>query len=839
MNEVTALDAEFQVVLRMNSDWHVGAGVGRPGDVDSLVRRDSAGLPFVPAKTLTGIWRDACEAVALGLDGGDEAGVWTQWVNYIFGSQPSVAGPEPSEEQRASISAPRSALLSVRAARLPEDLREAVSAKRFLHDAVTFVKPGISIHPRTGRTRVDFLRFEEMARCGAGLTAECELRLPDKLHENSEHDEEARLAATALLVAGACFVERIGGSRRRGSGRCDLFVKGADAHSWLSWIEKHQKPVEPPKYQNASPTDDAPSGRATGEWVRVQLRITTASPVIVLERTVGNLVKTLEFIPGTYLLPLVTAKLSGIGVDARSAIAHGDLLITNATPETTPSLRFVTRPTPLNLYYRKLDGGLIKGKGVLNRFEESAKGPQLKPQRGGYVGPSDGKMLPAYVKTQTAVETHNVVEDKSQRPTGAVGGVFTYESIVPDTSLRAELRLRNSLVEALSAKNPGWRQALEDESYRIGRARKDDYGVVRIELAENDEPEDENNIEERPIPNTLTALLLSNLLLRDERLRPTADINHFTRELERRLGVNLGLRGTPRSNAMQSNDSDCSNDSPKLMNFAARQHRTDSWQTSWGLPRPSLAGLSAGSCFVFEVAGGEPTDFWRNLRRVTEEGLGERRAEGYGQICFNDPLLSATLGSTETARNNATIRTQDPRISPNSQAHAYGRLIETAAWRKEIRRRALDHASKRDRRKQILGIELDGDKSKPRMSQLGALRSVLNQLHQCEDAVKVTNWNARLRNSENRKREWPQGHKDQKGSLELVDELVSDKKRVWELIKDDEVSWAQFTITQDGEMALVNDLWAEAVRILVDACVRAHKRDLEEVQKKVKRSSSR
>lgn len=53
------------------ADWHVGEGAGRPGHVDRLVRRDPAdGLPFLPAKTLTGILRDAAEAVAHGLGGG-------------------------------------------------------------------------------------------------------------------------------------------------------------------------------------------------------------------------------------------------------------------------------------------------------------------------------------------------------------------------------------------------------------------------------------------------------------------------------------------------------------------------------------------------------------------------------------------------------------------------------------------------------------------------------------------------------------------------------------------------------------------------------------------------
>src|SRR5436305_11235216 len=69
-DNIAPLSASFRLRLEMKSDWHIGAGAGRPGDVDRLVRRDEDDLPFVPGKTLTGIWRDACERVALGLDDG-------------------------------------------------------------------------------------------------------------------------------------------------------------------------------------------------------------------------------------------------------------------------------------------------------------------------------------------------------------------------------------------------------------------------------------------------------------------------------------------------------------------------------------------------------------------------------------------------------------------------------------------------------------------------------------------------------------------------------------------------------------------------------------------------
>ncbi|MCS6849728.1 MAG: RAMP superfamily CRISPR-associated protein, partial [Gemmataceae bacterium] len=80
------LPNRFRIRLTFESDWHVGSGMGRPGNIDRLIVRDADDLPFVPAKTLSAIWRDACELLCHGLDDG-KVGPWTKFVDRIFGSQ--------------------------------------------------------------------------------------------------------------------------------------------------------------------------------------------------------------------------------------------------------------------------------------------------------------------------------------------------------------------------------------------------------------------------------------------------------------------------------------------------------------------------------------------------------------------------------------------------------------------------------------------------------------------------------------------------------------------------------------------------------------------------------
>ncbi|MGH9905802.1 MAG: hypothetical protein ACRD8U_09510, partial [Pyrinomonadaceae bacterium] len=56
-------------------------------------------------------------------------------------------------------------------------------------------------------------------------------------------------------------------------------------------------------------------------------------PLAVTARTLGNISETLDYLPGTYLLPHLTRALKAIGYDPRAAIASGDIQVMPATIE--------------------------------------------------------------------------------------------------------------------------------------------------------------------------------------------------------------------------------------------------------------------------------------------------------------------------------------------------------------------------------------------------------------------------------------------------------------------------------------------------------------------------
>lgn len=783
------------ITLTMITDWHIGSGAGQAGNIDRLVLRDADSLPFIPAKTLTGIWRDGCEQVALGLDGGRQTGIWHEWVDFLFGSQPALYR-EPIE------TVPQPAALSVRVAQLPETLRAALRDKPLLKEALTFIKPGVSIDSRSGCARTDFLRFEEMVRAGGVL--EASYSLPDDLKADNLD------IAIALLVAGAAFVERLGAKRRRGVGRCKINLRDYNLRDYklketLDWIQQNPNPPSPPELSQ-KPLTLKPTSTLEDDWYCVELIVELKSPLLLYKRKLGNVVETLDYIPGINLLLAISRQLQPHGINISEAIAKGDILATHATLEVEG---VKGKPAPFALYSEKLNKQKFYNR--LGVSEENK--PQLKNVRSGYVADSSSPEL-----VEKIAQTHNTVDDRSQRPTEDVGGVYTYEAIAPGTQFsvklkdgtpkiihtnrfRAQLKLRSPFKQELDEKLPKWITYLNGNC-RIGRAKKDDYGLASITV--DGEPTQIAKIaKSESTSNELIVWLLSDVLLRDNRLRPTANLNDFKSELEKHLEVKLKER-----------------EDDQLMSVLARQARIESWQTRWSLPRPSLVGLAAGTCIVYQVENGQidPSKLAK-LAKLEATGIGERRVEGYGQVCFNDPLLLQKEFTASAALQSEPV-SGSKLIATDEDTYEYACLIERSAWKEAIRKQALAIAANYGDRQTILGIEINEGKSKPSLSQLGALRSVLAKLNQSEKAA-VTSWIQSVRDAEKRQESWG-------NSLTKLATLVSNSHQIWQYLK-----WqsSELTLTVGGDENLRNELWSYAVQVLVDACIRAHKREVESRKK--------
>jgi len=783
------LALKFQ--LTMLSDWHVGSGYGRPGDVNALVTRDADGLPYVPAKTLTGILRDACEQTAFGLDEGKKDGAWSAWVGYIFGSQPAVDG---------RLQRPVPAALSVRSACFSEAVRGQLDPAlcggtqlaEALRTVVTFTKPGVKLKIETGQAEEDCLRMEEMVRGGTVLDADALMQLTG-LSADQQH------CALGLLAAGCRLAERIGGKRRRGGGRMEIHMSlpQETEQDLIDWLATHSADVPAPPHGGAavrSPTLTGVHHPAT--WSSYDVTLSLNSQVVAASAKKGNVVESLDYLPGTYLLPVVSGILRKMGVDADGAIVNGDVTVSNATIDVGGTRGL---PVPWALFREKLS------KGEVNEEWNTLRKPldrqrQFKGLRTGYVA-SDGKTL-THKKVQMSVRMHNSIDDGRQRPDESVGGVYTYTAISAGQTFHTRIRVS----QEIPLPN-GWEKELTGVRVRLGSSKKDDYGVA---LITDVHPVTEEEVtEEKPTASSeyLTVWLTSDVLLRDERLHPAVTPRALQDVLEHQLDCKLGpLHPDDVANAP--------------MNRVGRRRRTDSWQTSWGLPRPSLLGLCAGTCFVYGVTDiADMKNFSAALARIQAEGIGERRAEGYGQVLFNHPVLDHEVVTFAEESNTKRVTKGREAIPPNQQEERYLKVLRSAALTAAIRRAAATLAADAKKRREALGISDE----KPTDSQLGNLLAIASTVKKPNDSM-VMAWLT---------------HKGDAKNL-MADKLGNDaKEKLAALFKEPDTVWTLLSRQGDWRMEQLlkdkgNDrddsTWAEGVQTLLDQCIRFEKRDRERLR---------
>ena len=342
------------MTIVFTSDWGVSTGVGQAGRTHSTIER-SGDDPVVRGTVITGVLREQAMLAAKTLDGQKE-GKWTNFALWLFGQSPdSKPGPTPH---------PRHVLFS-----------DATPASPIpVHDTVS-----LSIDPKTGTARAQFLRFTERAAAGI-LTGT--FTLIDEA--GSELSDQATInAAHFLLGIAGLMVRGIGSGRSGGDGECTVVVSGQDytktnlrneeAADALERILANQDDVNSPTYSSAdvatvadqlqyrarkslqklqkvpdlpkdlpedSPQDIAmpclqqsESGSTT--WYETTLDVVLDTPVVSYEVPFSNEVRSLDFLRGTVLVPWLHNFLRKKYPDSdvvNSAIVSGDLRISDALP---------------------------------------------------------------------------------------------------------------------------------------------------------------------------------------------------------------------------------------------------------------------------------------------------------------------------------------------------------------------------------------------------------------------------------------------------------------------------------------------------------------------------
>jgi CRISPR-associated protein Csx10 len=807
------LPASFEVTLRFLSDWHIGTGQGRLGSVDAEVRRDGDDLPFVPAKTLVGVWRDACESVADVLDRAAPEhsrapDAWQQWVTWLFGSQPA----RPGDPTAAENGLPVPAALGVTPARAPEPLRAAVRGRPALAQAAVVLRPGVTICDETGTAADGLLRLEERAIRGSKLVAEVSMA-----PGGSSSTDAMPVPAEILLRAGARLVESMGGKRSRGSGRVAVLLPGVtldpadpadpSAHPGADPVDSRlaallddgarlDDPGPPPAEAVAEPAHSA--ARLSGDgWRTWRITLEVITPVVAADGVRGNVIGSRDAIPGTALLgPLLRR------VERPGGIGLGDIRVSDAVPAATVGAGSDTRvapawPAPL-VWYR---GDKGTGKEVFN-YAEAPAPPEdrAKPMSGRVAPHSEGTW--AVVTTGYTVSTHAVIDDQARRPTTSGGGVFTYLGIAPGTRLITDVVLPADATPGLHG----------GDLLRFGRSRKDDFGMVKVcEVAQMPDAAS------RPEPTAvLRVWCVCDVLLRDGRLAPdpspTALAAALTAALRPTAGDGLTLEVVAAGDDRPPGDDRMPADTQPTV---VRADRREGFGVAWGRPRGSQVGLKGGSVVTLRVTGGrlDPAA----LAELELLGVGERTAEGFGRVRFDPPEL--TEARPKLAEPEGSDRAaSDPSNAPDTRDAGWltnePHPFEVNAWRRAIREAAAIQAL--EPAEVIPGL---GPK-KPRKAQLGALRAQLERLALPSGEALVKHWLASTCAVERRQKKWGGP------ALEQLEKLLTCDGAVWAQLKlaGDQ---SDLVLAPGRESTLRKLLRVEAVTVLLTEVLRQVTHDAE------------
>ena len=640
------------VTIVFRSDWGVSTGTGVAGGVDAVVEKDERNLPVVRGTVLTGAIREQAFVVAEALDGDSKDKRWRRFVGALFGS------------------VGRARLVSFSDARFVSFFDGAVgseSKREAVHEVVS-----LSIDEETGTAKKDHLRLLERARaCILHGTVE----LLDKTLDGRPLHWCAgqRKAAELVLSISALLVRALGSNRSDGDGLCNILIgetgeideKNVDqkvrerCRGQLKQLSEMAPDIpsapDAPIYSKADGRSDIPvigkkdSGHRDGSngttFYEADLDIDLTSPVISYDVPFSNELRSLDFLRGTALLPIIHHRLQAaakknadVGATAREiirdAVVNGDLLVSDATAVVN-GVRGM--PMPLVLSRPKVEGSdETEGVRVLNRLlAEEPENEIHKPLRAGYVFPLPvpksadssevlgGMGVPALQGRQSTA--HNPV-------TGAAGTgqLFLARALPAGMRLRATVTMSEKLYECVKDRLDEAfcpRRTCRTFPERLGLWRlSGTYGRAECRLGEFHQVEVPGLEWDASEPPTLW--FTSDVVARSLRLGPGGSLEDLCRAFER--------AGVPLEPIKAEADSD-----EKQFNAGIRHRRIDSWSAADRRPRATRTVIQAGSVLRVRSAdaGSSPEETMRRLARLSVTGIGELTAQGFGRFVVDHPLL--------------------------------------------------------------------------------------------------------------------------------------------------------------------------------------------------------
>ncbi len=637
----TSPSASGHVTIVFTSDWGVSTGVGQAGRTHSTIER-SGDDPVVRGTVITGVLREQAMLAAKALDG-QKDGKWTSFALWLFGQDP--------DSEPGSLPHPRHVLFT--------DATPASSID--IHDTVS-----LSIDPKTGIARPQFLRFTERAAAGV-LTGTFTL-IDEAGAELS--DQTVIEAAHFLLGVAGLMVRGIGSGRSGGDGECTVVVSGdkletrkaqstseivafasSRAQALRTSLKKLAQSLKPdavsalPAPQRSTQhqvgTIDGPAAQHSGGHHLI-LDLTLNSPIVSYEVPFSNEIRSLDFLRGTVLLPwlhrLVSSKKHGEDEAViTNAVTGGHLSVSDALPviEDIKGL-----PVPLTLKTDKTS----PSDSPITLYGDSPENEGKLPIRGGYVffGPKGGDGEEPGTKTQgwygkPPLRGRQTTAINHETGAASKGQLVLVEALPEGMRMRAHVWVSDELWEAASVSGFFGKT----RKARLGsRKLTGTFGSATCTLREETAAEREarshfGNAGSTQL--TSTASTSADGTAPGEGTTTSSDDQRvslwFTSDvIARSAGLGAGgtaddlIRAFKREGIIVEADG-----TPSI-----RHRRVDSWSPADNGPRASRLAIQAGSVIQVRVSEEDRA----KLLKLAPFGVGELTAQGYGRFVVDDPLLS-------------------------------------------------------------------------------------------------------------------------------------------------------------------------------------------------------
>ena len=692
VSPTTSPSASGHVTIVFTSDWGVSTGVGHAGRTHSTIER-CGDDPVVRGTVITGVLREQAMLAAKALDG-QKDGKWTSFALWLFGQDPNS---EPG-----STSHPRHVLFT--------DATPASSIP--VHDTVS-----LSIDPKTGTARAQFLRFTERAAAGiltGTFTLIDEAGLPLSVQATID-------AAHFLLGVAGLMVRGIGSGRSGGDGECTVVVsdkdyvefgrhdaKAADAleriltnqdndsptyssadvetvadqlrcHAQKSLQKVPELPKDLPK---DNPQDIAIPGLQQSEssdttWYETTLDIVLDTPVVSYEVPFSNEVRSLDFIRGTVLVPWLHGLLRKKYRSMDSAIVSGDLRISDALPVYKG---LAGLPVPFVFENEKVPEDKLKDKKddddkepctLFNRhisIDDQECGDNTIPTRGRYVFvKSSGVPGTGWIGKPSLIGRQSTAINSE---TGAAkdGQLFLVRALPAGLKLRASVVVSERLLGEL--RGTGATSADSPLSLNLGIAEQPaflgsrkltgTFGRARCTVGStftkvgSTPPPVEGPVTDEGTPaSSSESTEVVSLWFTSDVLARSSALGPGGSVEDLELAFRRA--NVPVTVVQESPDQDSGDKNRKRILTAIRHRRVDSWSPRDNAPRATRLAIQAGSVVQVHISPDDLT----SLKALGHIGVGELTPQGYGRFRVDSPILAkATLPLFKTKSKSFTASTE-------------------------------------------------------------------------------------------------------------------------------------------------------------------------------------